>query len=257
MMRRTVHAKPRASGARQPVRAWLGLALLCLGAASAAAQQVAPSGIPADRFPKPLRPVASIISNQWSSEDTRERVGEAGRVMQLLGIQPGMAVADIGAGSGYYTVRLSQRVGPAGRVFAEDIMPDYLAGLRRRVAAEGLGNVTVALGEAHDPRLPPASVDVALLVHMYHEIDQPYGLLANLLPALRPGGRVAILDADRATSQHGTPPALLECELRAVGYRQVAFHPLEGGAVYLAVFTPPARPPAPASIVPCRDGGSR
>lgn len=256
-MRRTVHAKPSAPGTRRPVRAWLGLALLCLGAASAAAQQVAPPGIPADRFPKPLRPVASIISNQWSSEDTRERVGEAGRVMQLLGIQPGMAVADIGAGSGYYTVRLSQRVGPAGRVFAEDIMPDYLAGLRRRVAAEGLGNVTVALGEAHDPRLPPASVDVALLVHMYHEIDQPFGLLANLLPALRPGGRVAILDADRATSQHGTPPALLECELRAVGYRQVAFHPLEGGAVYLAVFTPPTQPPAPASIVPCRDGGSR
>lgn len=238
-------------------RAWVGLALLCLGAASAAAQQIAPPGIPADRFPKPLRPVASIVSNQWSSEDTRERVGEAARVMQLLGIQPGMAVADIGAGSGYYTVRLARRVGPAGRVFAEDIMPDYLAGLQRRVAAEGLGNVTLALGEAHDPRLPRASVDVALLVHMYHEIDQPFGLLVNLLPALRPGGRVAILDADRMTAQHGTPPALLECELRAVGFRQVAFHPLEGGATYLAVFAPPSQAPAPASIVPCRGGSTR
>ena len=173
---------------RRSIRAGLGLALLCLGAASASAQQVAPPGIPADRFPKPLRPVASIVSNQWSSEDTRERVGEAARVMQLLGIRPGMAVADIGAGSGYYTVRLAQRVGPAGRVFAEDIMPDYLAGLQRRVASEKLGNVTLALGESHDPRLPPASVDVALLVHMYHEIDQPFGLLANLLPALRPAG---------------------------------------------------------------------
>ncbi len=243
--------------ARRPARAGLGLALLCLGAASASAQQIAPPGIPADRFPKPLRPVASIISNQWSSEDTRERAGEAARVMQLLGIQPGMAVADIGAGSGYYTVRLAQRVGPAGRVFAEDIMPDYLAGLQRRVAAEKLGNVTLALGEAHDPRLPPASVDVALLVHMYHEIDQPFGLLANLLPALRPGGRVAILDANRATLQHGTPPALLECELRAVGYHQVAFHPLEGGATYLAVFTPPSQPPVPASIVPCQGGAAR
>ncbi len=239
------------------MRAWLAWALLCLGAASAMAQQAAPPGIPADRFPKPLRPVASIISNQWSSEDTRERAGEAAHVMQLLGIRPGMAVADIGAGSGYYTVRLAQRVGPAGRVFAEDIMPDYLAGLQRRVAAEKLGNVTLALGEAHDPRLPPASVDVALLVHMYHEIDQPFGLLVNLLPALRPGGRVAILDADRQTSQHGTPPALLECELRAVGYHQVAFHPLEGGATYLAVFTPPSQAPAPASIAPCGGGGTR
>ena len=80
-------------------RAWPGLALLCLGAASAAAQQVAPPGIPADRFPKPQRPVAGIISDQWSNEDTRERVGEAARVMQLLGIRPGMAVADIGPGS--------------------------------------------------------------------------------------------------------------------------------------------------------------
>ena len=237
--------------------AWLAGALLCLGAASAAAQQVAPPGIPADRFPKPLRPVAGIVSDQWSSEDTRERVGEAARVMQLLGIRPGMAVADIGAGSGYYTVRLSQRVGPAGRVFAEDIKPDYLAGLQRRVAAEGLGNVTLALGEAHDPRLPPASVDVALLIHMYHEIDQPFGLLVNLLPALRPGARVAILDADRVTSRHGTPPALLECELRAVGFRQVAFHPLEGGATFLAVFAPPPQAPAPASIVPCRGGTAR
>ena len=120
-----------------------------------------------------------------------------------------------------------------------------------------MNNVTLALGEAHDPRLPPASVDVALLVHMYHEIDQPFGLLANLLPALRPGGRVAILDADRVTSRHGTPPALLECELRAVGFRQAAFHPLEGGATYLAVFTPPSQPPAPASIVPCPGEGAR
>ncbi len=236
---------------------WLGLGLLLLSTVSALAQSIAPPGIPADRFPKPSRPVASIISDRWSSEDTRERIGEAANVMQLLGIRPGMAVADIGAGSGYYTVRLSRRVGATGRVFAEDIMPDYLAGLQRRVTTEGLGNVTLALGEAHDPRLPLASVDVALLVHMYHEIDQPFGLLVNLLPALRPGARVAILDANRATLQHGTPPALLECELRAVGYRQVEFHPLEAGAVYLAVFTPPAQAPAPASIVPCRGEAAR
>jgi len=239
------------------MRVWLGLGLLLLGAVPASAQSIAPPGIPADRFPKPSRPVASIISDRWSSEDTRERVGEAANVMQLLGIKPGMAVADIGAGSGYYTVRLSHRVGASGRVFAEDIMPDYLAGLQRRVTTERLDNVTLALGEAHDPRLPPASVDVALLVHMYHEIDQPFGLLVNLLPALRPGARVAILDANRVTLQHGTPPALLECELRAVGYRQVEFHPLEAGTVYLAVFTPPAQAPAPASIVPCRGDGAR
>ncbi|MBC7799050.1 MAG: methyltransferase domain-containing protein [Gemmatimonadaceae bacterium] len=231
---------------RAPV---VALALICMSAAPFG-QTTGPTGIPADRFPLPSRPVASIISDRWATEDTRERIGEAATVMQLLDIQPGMTVADIGAGAGYYTVRLSARVGPTGRVFAQDIIPAYLANLQRRVTQERLANVTVVTGEPHDPRLAPGSVDVAVLVHMYHEITQPFGLLANLLPALRPGARIGILDANRPTQQHGTPPALLECELRSVGYRQVAFHPMEDGAAYLAVFTPPDR--VPDRIEPCR-----
>ena len=178
----------------------------------------------AGRFPAPVRPVASIVSDQWATEDSRERAGEAAAVMALLGIGPGMRVADIGAGSGYYTVRLAARVGPKGQVLAQDIVPRYLDGLRRRVAREGLSNVSVSRGEPHDPLLPPDSVDVALLVHMYHEIEQPFGLLYNLL----------------------------RCELAAVGYREVAFHPLENGAEYLAVFVPPERAPAVEAIRPCR-----
>lgn len=235
--------------------AWGAAALLSAVLAGPLAAQVAPAGSPglaAARFPRPVRPVASIVSDQWQTEDTRERAGEARLVMDLLGIRPGMAVADIGAGSGYYTVRLAARVGATGRVLAQDVVPQYLEALRRRVGREGLGNVSVSLGEAGDPRLPPASADVALLVHMYHEIEQPFALLHNLLPALRPGARVAILDANRPTLQHGTPPALLRCELAAVGYREVAFHPLEGGAEYLAVFAPPERAPAPEAIRPCR-----
>ena len=133
------------------------------------AQPVAPlgpPGAPAEVFPRPTRPVAAIVSDRWQSEDTRERVGEAAQVMQLLGVRPGMAMADIGAGSGYYTVRLARRVAPGGRVLAQDVRADYLAGLQRRVAREGLGDVTVGLGDPHDPRLPPESVDLALLVHM-------------------------------------------------------------------------------------------
>jgi SAM-dependent methyltransferase len=216
---------------------------------------LAPPGLPASRFPSPVRPVAGIVSDQWSTEDTRERAGEAATVMDLLGVRPGMTVADIGAGSGYYTVRLARRVGPAGRVFAEDVMPAYLDGLRRRVEREGLANVTLALGEPHDPRLPPRAVDLVLMVHMYHEIQQPFGLLDNLLPSLRPGARVAILDANRPTPEHGTPPALLTCELQAVGYRQVGWHWLEGRTSYLAVFEPPAEPPAPERIAPCHAPG--
>jgi ubiquinone/menaquinone biosynthesis C-methylase UbiE len=151
-------------------------------------------------------------------------------------------------------VRLARRVGPSGHVYAEDIVPDYLARLARRVASEGLGgSITIVRGEPHDPRLPAASVDLALLVHMYHEVAQPYGLLWNLRPALRPGGRVAVIDARKITAQHGTPPDLLRCELAAVGYRQTAFYDLQEDT-YLAVFVPPSPPDSlisPSAIKPC------
>ena len=223
----------------------------CSAAAPEAAPAPAAPGLAAERFPKPERPVAGIVSDQWSSEDSRERAGEAAKVMDLLDVRPGMAVADIGAGSGYYVGRLSRRVGPEGRVFAQDVERRYLERLRQRVSRERLGNVDLILGEPHDPRLPPRSVDLALLVHMYHEIAQPFGLLANLAPAMRPGGRVAILDVDGPIQAHGTPRALLSCELAAIGYREVAWHWVEGRSVYLAVFEPPAEPPEPERIVPC------
>jgi predicted methyltransferase len=212
-------------------------------------------GEPAAAFPKPDRPVADIISPIWHDEKERDAVDETGQVVRLIGIKPGMAVADIGAGSGYYTVRLSPVVGPNGRIIAQDVERDYLTGLRQRVHDLGLQNVTIGLGEPHDPRLPTDSVDVALLVHMYHEIAQPYALLYNLAPALKRGGRVGIVDAMGRTAEHGTPPALLRCELKAVGYREVGFHPLRGSAAYLAIFEPPAQDsrPQPASISACRE----
>jgi ubiquinone/menaquinone biosynthesis C-methylase UbiE len=171
--------------------------------------------------------------------------------MRLLEVRPGMRVADVGAGSGYYTVRLAPRVGSGGEVIAQDIIPRYLERLQARVEREGLRNVRLALGDAHDPRLPVSSVDLVLLVHMYHEIEQPYALLYNLRSALRPGARVAVVDLDRPTSSHGTPPALLRCEFGRVGYREVAFHPLREG--YLAVFAPAgdAARIAPARISAC------
>lgn len=198
---------------------------------------VATPSLPTNAFPKPDRRVASIVSASWDNEDARDRVGEADTVMSLLGIAPGMNVADIGAGSGYYAVRLSARVGADGRVYAEDIMPAYVSDLRKRIAkGPSLRNVDVILGTPDDPGLPRASIDRALLVHMYHEITQPYALLYNLFPALKPGARVGVVDSDRPTSSHGTPPALLKCEMLAAGYKQVAFHPLAVG--YLAVFAP-------------------
>ena len=92
----------------------------------------------------------------------------------------------------------------------------------------GLQNVAIALGEPHDPRLPADSLDIAILVHMYHEIAQPYALLYNLVPALKPDARVGIVDAVAPTAEHGTPPSLLRCELQAVGYREIGFERLTG-----------------------------
>jgi SAM-dependent methyltransferase len=213
---------------------------------------LAPKGAPAAAFPAPNRPVADIVSPIWHTEAERDAGDESGELVRLLGIRPGMTVADIGAGSGYHTVRLARVVGAAGHVIAQDVMPGYLRSLAQRVRKLGLRNVTLGLGEPYDPRLPPNAVDVALLVHMYHEVAQPYALLYNLVPALRSGAKVAIVDLDRPTPQHGTPQALLRCELAALGYREQSVHPLRTGA-YLAVFAAPAAAerPAPAAIKPC------
>ena len=207
--------------------------------AAAPAPAPSPAGAPADLFPVPERPVSSIVSPRWTDEDSRDDANEADTVLALLDVRTGAQVADVGAGDGYYTVRVARRVGPTGRVYAEDITARYVAELRERVRRERLANVTVVLGEPHDPRLPAAAADIALLVHMYHEVEQPYALLYNLAAAMRPGSRVAILDQNRPTGAHGTPPALLRCELTRSGYRESAFHPL-GPREYLAVFTPPS-----------------
>ena len=114
---------------------------------------IAPSGLPSSAFPKPDRPVADIVSPIWRGEKERDAAREPQQLVRLLDIKPGMTVADIGAGSGYYVVRLAPIVGPGGLIIAQDVVPEYLRGLRERVKRLQLRNVTVALGEPHDPRL--------------------------------------------------------------------------------------------------------
>ena len=229
------------SGLGGAARIAIALAFTAACTTQGAAQDfMAPSGARAEAFPKPERPVADIVSPIWHGEKERDAAGEPRQLVRLLGIKRGMTVADIGAGSGYYVVRLAPIVGPNGRIIAEDVVPEYLRGLRNRVRALGLQNVTIRLGEPHDPRLPAHSLDAAIMVHMYHEIAQPYGLLYNLAPALKPGARVGIVDAIGPTSKHGTPPSLLRCELAVVGYREIAFHSLTGSNAYLTIFAPPS-----------------
>lgn len=205
----------------------------------------------AQNFPKADRPVAPIVSTRWSTEEARDRLNEADDIMKLAGIRSGMTVADIGAGEGYYTVRLAKRVGPQGRVLAEDVLAEVIDALGRRVTREDWKNVSVKLGTPDDPKLPADSFDRVLMVHMYHEISEPYAFLWHLHPALKKDGEVIVVDANRPTRQHGTPPRLLACEFAAVGYRleQVVARPNAGG--YLARFRKIGARPKPESIIAC------
>ncbi|MEH3158976.1 MAG: class I SAM-dependent methyltransferase [Sphingomonas taxi] len=202
-------------------------------------------------FPAADRPVAHIVSSRWSNEEARDRLNEASEVMDKAGIAKGMTVADIGAGEGYYTIRLASRVGEHGRVLAEDIVASVRDALAERVAREDLENVSVRLGAAADPRLPAASFDRVLMVHMYHEIEQPYEFLWRLRPSLKPDGLVVVVDANRQTKNHGTPPALLKCEFEAVGYRQVAMIEMPSAGGYMATFKAVGPRPEPDAIRPC------
>ena len=172
--------------------------------------------------------------------------------MELAGVKPGMSVADVGAGEGYYTVRLARVVGPKGRVLAEDIMPDVRDALSDRVQRERLDNVAVKLGTTDDPMLPAASFDRIFLVHMYHEVASPYAFLWHMREGVKPGGEVIVVDSNRPVRQHGMPPAELKCEFAALGMQPVKFNVLTGGDVYLMAFRTVAPRPAPDKIKPCK-----
>ena len=205
------------------------------------------------QFPKAHREVAPIVSDAFSTEDARDRLGEAEQVMALAGVAPGMSVADVGAGEGYYTVRLARVVGPRGRVLAEDIVPEVRDTLSDRIQRERLDNVAVKLGTPDNPMLPAGSFDRIFLVHMYHEVQSPYGFLWHLRDGLKPNGLVAVVDSNRPVNRHGIPPAQLKCEFAAVGLQPAKFGVLTGGEVYFMEFRAVGPKPQPDKIKPCVD----
>lgn len=231
--------------------------VMTLALAGCDATHPRPTPTPTDEhdFPAADRRVATIVSSRWSTEEARDRVNEADKVMDMAAIRPGMTVADIGAGEGYYTIRLAARVGKDGRVLAQDIMPQVRDALAQRVARERLDNVSVRLGEPSDPKLPHDSFDRIFMVHMYHEIEEPYEFLWRLRPSLRPGGTVVVVDANRETQNHGTPPDLLKCELAAVGYTLVTMRDMPSAGGYLAMFRAQGPRPEPRAIRTCKNPG--
>ena len=211
----------------------------------------------AREFPQAYRPVSAAGDTEFTAEDQRDNLGEAKAVMDLAGTKPGMSVADIGAGEGYYTVRLSERVGANGRVLAEDIDPSAIQRLGRRVEHERLDNISIRTGTPEDAKLPANSFDRIMMVHMYHEVSEPYAFLWYLRPALKPGGQVVVVDVDRPTEQHGIPPRLLFCEFGALGFRLVQFVSKPELNGYFAAFEVTGNRPAPKDIKPCNTASGK
>lgn len=149
----------------------------------------------------------------------REERLQVNRVMDILGVAPGKSVADIGAGSGWFTVRAAKRVGASGVVYAVDINREAIAYVGKRAKKEKLENVKTILGKTDDPLLPTDSVDAVLLLKTYHEVAEPVALLKNLRLALRPGAKVGIIDRNGNGEDHGVGKDVVLAEAKQAGYR--------------------------------------
>ena len=143
------------------------------------------------------REIAQVMGHEsaaWLERPERIAEVQPDQLISLLNVRRGETVADIGAGTGYFTRRLAQAVGPQGRVLAEDVQPEMLTLLTNLNARLSLTNITPVLGTVTDPQLPAASVDLALMVDVYHELDFPYEMMQAICLALKPGGRLILVE---------------------------------------------------------------
>jgi len=141
-----------------------------------------------------LAPVMGVGGAGWLERPEREAEEAPSKALAALELKPGMVVADIGAGSGYYTTRMSRLVGATGRVYATDVQPGMIELLNRRIQSEGLGNVSPVLSGMDDPKLPPQSIDLAIMVDVYHELQTPQVFLQKLREVFKPGGRLVLVE---------------------------------------------------------------
>ncbi|MGE3704488.1 MAG: class I SAM-dependent methyltransferase [Vicinamibacterales bacterium] len=174
------------------------------------------------------RRFAAVMGYQgadWLDREERDIEEAPDEALDALDIQPGSVVADIGAGSGYMTVRMAKRVGPAGRVYAEDIQPQMIDLLKARLSREKVTNVVPVLGAFDDPKLPSASIDLMLLVDVYHEFSDPVKMLAGMRAALKPGGRLVLLEYRKEDPsipirfEHKMSVAEAKAEVEAAGFK--------------------------------------
>jgi ubiquinone/menaquinone biosynthesis C-methylase UbiE len=209
------------------IHAWAsGLALAFAGTLTVLAQQAAVVA-PPDVHPISGRRFAQVMSAagaDWLDRPERIDEEEPDRALDVLKIPKGAVVADVGAGSGYMTVKLSRKVGPTGKVYANDIQPEMLRLLGLRLTAQRINNVTLVPGEVDNPHLPPATLDLELLVDVYHEFSAPQIMLRHLREALKPTGRLVLLEYRKEDPtipirpEHKMSVAEAKLELEAEGY---------------------------------------
>jgi SAM-dependent methyltransferase len=220
---------------------FLALALLLffqtLGATSAQSAAPAPTTPPSQQR-KTSEPYTGDLSI-FDSPGREDRL-QINRVMDILGIASGKAVADIGAGSGWFTVRAARRVGPSGLVYAVDINREAIRYVGARARKEQLQNVKTILSQPENPLLPASSVDAVLLLKTYHEVAQPVTLLQNLRAALRPDAKVGIIDRNGNGENHGVERDVVIREAGEAGYKLLEQYDFVKGDQmdYFLVFVP-------------------
>jgi len=174
-----------------------------------------------DRTDSVARPVSDPYTGALSIFEDAERADklQINRVMDILRVREGASVADIGAGSGWFTVRAARRVGTTGQVHAVEINKEFLNHITERARRERLGNIRGVLGKEDDPLLPAKSVDAVMILKTYHEIAEPVRMLKNLRAALKSGARVGIIDRNGAGDDHGIDRQRVVEEAARAGYK--------------------------------------